>query len=84
MLWHLSTKQAHMNRINPLERACKKQGAIKRFSWFAENQMSPIKSLNVIGCGRVGTTLDALLQRHSVREVPDLYSTASTAEAKAV
>ena len=34
-----------------------------------------MKSLNVIGCGRVGTTLAALLQRHGVCEVQDLYST---------
>ena len=46
--------------------------------------MSPIKSLNVIGCGRVGTILAALLQRHGVCEVQDLYATASTAEVKAV
>ena len=53
--------------------------------------MSPNKSLNAIGCGRVGTTLAALLllllQRHGVCEVQDLYSTTSTAsaaEAKAV
>ena len=33
-----------------------------------------MKSLNVIGCGRVGTTLAALFHRHGVCEVQDLYS----------
>ena len=37
--------------------------------------MYPLKSLNVIGCGRVGTTLAALLHRHGACEVQDLYST---------
>ena len=33
-----------------------------------------MKSLNVIGCGRVGTTLAALFHRHGVCDVQDLYS----------
>ena len=33
-----------------------------------------MKSLNVIGCGRVGTTLAAMLHRHGVCEVQDLHS----------
>ena len=43
-----------------------------------------MKRLNVMGCGRVGTTLAALLQRHGVCEVQDLYSrTLKTAQVTA-
>ena len=33
-----------------------------------------MRTLNVIGCGRVGTTLAALFHRHGACEVQDLYS----------
>jgi predicted short-subunit dehydrogenase-like oxidoreductase (DUF2520 family) len=42
-----------------------------------------LKTLNVIGCGRVGQTLAALLHQHGVCEVQDLYSRTPTSAAQA-
>ena len=81
MLWHFSNKQTskqaspHELHLSPQARAFENQGAINRSTWPAAKQMNAVKSLNVIGCGRVGTTLAALLHRHGVCEVQDLHST---------